>query len=103
MVGRWRGGGPIDGHHAPVAAEDMNERPQFEDHVGPAQRRTPTHTVTARARCSGCPTTALLTTIQARLGKWPELPAGWSWCGETADGEAALWCGQCTFERRFDR
>ena len=27
----------------------------------------------------------------------------WSWCGEAADGEPALWCGQCRYERRFDR
>jgi hypothetical protein len=61
----------------------------------------PTHTVTARAHCSGCPTTALLTST--RRGKWLELPAGWSWCGETADGEPREWCSQCSYERRYDR
>jgi hypothetical protein len=81
----------------------MNERLQF-DEGAPIEAKhpsTPTHTVTARARCSGCPTTALLTST--RRGKWPELPAGWTLCGETTDGELAMWCSQCTYERRFDR
>jgi hypothetical protein len=57
--------------------------------------------VTAWAHCSGCPTTALLS--GTRRGKWPERPAGWSGWGETADGELALWCRQCTYERRYAR
>ena len=81
----------------------MNGRLQFEDDADTAQRRTPTHTVTARARCSGCPTTALLTSRHARRRGWPELPAGWSWCGELPSGEPKLWCGQRSFERRYDR
>jgi hypothetical protein len=80
----------------------MNGRLLFDDDHGTERPHisVPTHTVTARARCSGCPTTALLTS--RRRSKWPEIPAGWTLCGETADGELALWCGQCSFERRFD-
>ena len=88
----------------PQAAElDHMPRLSFENEAAndADHAHTPTHTVTARARCSGCPTSALLTTT--RRGKWPELPAGWSWCGETTDGEPLLWCGLCTYQRRYDR
>ena len=91
-----------DRHHATLAEQEMNDRLPFEEGDPIEARRIsmPTHTVTSRARCSGCSTTALLTST--RRGKWPELPAGWCACGETADGELALWCSQCTYERRFD-
>jgi hypothetical protein len=73
----------------------MNGRLQFDtDNATQANVGTPEHVVTSRARCSGCPATALLTS--SRRGKWPELPAGWCWCGETKDGEPRLWCSQCT-------
>jgi hypothetical protein len=62
------------------------------------RQKMPSVFVTSRARCSG-PTTALL--ISTRRGKWPEIPAGWTLCGETTDGELALWCSQCSYERRY--
>jgi hypothetical protein len=64
-------------------------------------QKAPSVFVTARAHCSGCLTTALLTTT--RRGKWPEIPTGWTLCGETADGELALCCHQCSFEGRHER
>jgi hypothetical protein len=81
----------------------MNGRLQFDDgdSIDATGFSMPTHTITARARCSGCPTTALLTS--RRRSKWPELPAGWCWCGEAEDGEPRLWCSQCSYERRYDR
>lgn len=83
----------------------MNGRLQFNqgEPIEATSVSVPTHTVTARARCNDCPTTALLTTTHARLGKWPELPVGWSWCGELPNGEPMLWCGQCSYEKRFDK
>jgi hypothetical protein len=84
-------------------AKQMNGRLLFDDGHWIERRHvsTPRHTVTARARCSGCSATALLTS--SRRSKWPELPAGWFWCGEMPSGEPRLWCSQCSYERRYDR
>jgi hypothetical protein len=55
-----------------------------------------------RVKCAGCPTTAT-EVATPHAGGWPHLPTGWSVCGETSDGAWALWCSQCTYERRYDR
>jgi hypothetical protein len=74
----------------------MNPRLPFDD----AQ---PTHTVTTQVRCSGCPATARITKTYTRRSRWPDLPIGWAWCGETPNGEPKLWCAQCFYERRHEQ
>src|SRR5262249_35280758 len=49
--------------------------------------------------CAGCAATA----TEERRGGGLLLPTGWTARGQTSDGAIALWCGQCSFERRYER
>jgi hypothetical protein len=84
----------------------MKPHPLFD--AQPADSTSPPRPRMSRTRnlvtvkCNGCPTTATEVAIRHANG-WPQIPLGWCICGETTDGELALWCGQCTFQGRHER